>query len=101
MHEQNNAKIKGASRAKHLLNRADVSGLERWAKYTREIARITQSLEENIEAKTTEDLDKPHHECRSVFQRNFAGNIKKVYEDLDVNPFKEMNLVNVSNTSIS
>ena len=41
MHEQNNEKIKGASRAKHLLNRADVSGLERWATYTREIARIT------------------------------------------------------------
>ena len=101
VHEQNNGKIKGASGATHLLNRADVSGLERWETCTPEIARIIESLEENIEVKTTEDLDKPHHEDRSSFQRNFAGDGKKFYDGFDVNPFEEINLMNISNTSIS
>ena len=61
-------KIKGASGATHLLNRADVSGLELWKTCTLEIARIIELLQENIEAKTTEDG--PHHEDRSAFQRN-------------------------------
>ena len=59
------------------------------------------SLEENIEAKTTEDLDKPHHEDRSAFQLNLPADVKKVYDGFDVNRFEEMNLVNISNTSIS
>ena len=101
VHEQNSGKIKGASGATHLLNRADVSGLERWETCTPEIARIIESLEENIEAKTTEDLDKPHHEDRSSFQRNFAGDVKKFYDGFDVNPFEKINLVNIGNTSIS
>ena len=101
MHEQNNEKIKGASGALHLLNRADVSGLEQWETCTTEIARTTESLEENIETKTTEDTDKPDHEGKSAFQRNFAADAKKVYDDFDINPFNEMNLVKISNTSIS
>ena len=78
-----------------------MSGLERWETCTPEIARIIASLEENIEAKSTEDLNKPHHEDRSVFQCNFAADVKKVYDGFDVNPFEEMNLVNISNKSIS
>ena len=101
MHEQNNEKIKGARGALHLLNRVDVSGLEQWETCTTEIARTIESLEENRETKTTEDLDKPHHEGKSAFQRNFAADAKKVYDDFDINPFKEMNLVKISNTSIS
>ena len=72
-------------------------GLEWWEMCTPEIA----SLEENIEAKTTEDLDKPHHEDRSVFQLNLPADVKKVYDGFDVSRFEEMNLVNISNTSIS
>ena len=68
---------------------------------TSEIARTIESLEENIETKTTDYLDKSHHEGKSAFQRNFAADAKKAYEDFDVNPFKEMNLVKISNTSIS
>ena len=101
VHEQNNGKIKCASGATHLLNRADVSGLGQRKTCTPEIARIIESLEENIEAKTTEDLDKPHHEDRTAFQRNFAADFKKVYDGFDVNPFEKMNLVNISNTSVS
>ena len=101
VHEQNDEKVRGASGAMHLLNRADMSGLERWETCTPEIARIMESLEENIEAKTTEDLCKPHHEDKSAFQLNFAADIKKVYDGFDVKPFEEMNLVNISNTSIS
>ena len=93
-------KIKGVSGATHLLNRADVSRLERWETCTPEIARTIESLEENIEAKTTENLDKLNHEDRSAFQRNFGADVKKVYDDFDVNPFEEMNLLNISNTSI-
>ena len=78
-----------------------MSELERWETCTPEIARIIESLEENIEAKTTEDFDKPHHEDRTAFQRNFAADVKKVHDGFDVNPFEEMNLVNISNTSIS
>ena len=66
-----------------------------------EIARIIESLEKNIESKTTEDLNKPHHEDRSAFQRNFAADVKKVYDGFDVNPFEKMNLVTISNTSVS
>ena len=51
--------------------------------------------------KTTEDLDKPHNEYRSAFQRNFAVDVKKVCDGFDVNPFEEMNPANISNTSIS
>ena len=67
----------------------------------RELARIIESLEKNIEEKTTENLDKPHHKDRSAFQRNFAADAKKVYDSFDVHPFEEMNLVSSSNTSIS
>ena len=101
VHEQNNEKIKGASAASHLLNRANVSGLERWDTCTPEIARTIESLEENIKTKTTEDLDKPHHEGKCAFQRNVAADVKKVHDNFDVNSFKEMNRVNISNTSIS
>ena len=100
VHEQNNEKIKGGSGATHLLNRADESGLERWETCTPEIARTIESLEENIEAKTTENLDKLNHEDRSAFQRNFGADAKKVYDGFDVNPFEEINLLNISNTSI-
>ena len=51
--------------------------------------------------KTTKDLDKPHYEDRNAFQRNFGGDVKKVYDSFDVNPFEEMNLVNTSNISTS
>ena len=101
MHEQNNEKIKGASGALHLLNRADVSGLEQWETCTPDIEKTIESFEQNIETKTTEYLDKPHHEGKNAFQRNFAADAKKVYDDFDVNPFNEMNLVKISNTSIS
>ena len=74
---------------------------ERWETCTPEIARIIKSLDEYVEAKTTEDLDKLHHEDRSLFQRNFLGDVKKVYDGFDVSPFEEMNLVTISNTSIS
>ena len=84
VHQQNNEKIKSASGATHLLNIADE---RRWERCTPEIARIIESLEENIEAKTTEI--------------NFAPHVKKVYDGFDVNPFEEINLVNISNTSIS
>ena len=76
-------------------------GLERWETCTPNISRIIESLEENIEAKTTEDLDKSHDEDRSAFQRNFAADVKKVYDGFDVNPFEKMNLANISNTCIS
>ena len=68
---------------------------------TPEIVRIIESLEENREAKPTEDLDKTHHEDRSAFQRNFTADAKKVYDGFDVNPFEEMYLENINNTSIS
>ena len=99
VHEQNNERIKGTSGATYLLNRDDVS--EVWETCTPEIARIIKSVEEYIEAKTTEDLDKLHYEDRNSFQRNFVGDVKKVYDGFDVNPFEEINLVNISNTSIS
>ena len=78
-----------------------MSGFERWEICIPEIERIIESLEENIEAKTTEDLNKPNHENRSAFKRNFAADVKKVYDGFNVNPFEEMNLVNISNASIS
>ena len=53
VHEQNSGKIKGASGATHLLNRADVSRLERWETCTPEIARIIESLEENSDLRST------------------------------------------------
>ena len=99
VHEQDNEKLKGASGAMYLLNRADVQEL--WETCTPEIARIIKTLEEYIEAKTTEDLDQLDHEDRNSFQRNFVGDVKKVYDGFGVNPFEEINLVNISNTSIS
>ena len=90
VHEQNNEKINGASGAAHLLDRADVSGFEQWETCTPEIARIIESLEENREAKTSEDLDKPHNEERSAFQRNFAADVKKVYDCFHVNFLKKL-----------
>ena len=93
--------MKGTSGAVHLLNKAEVSGLERQEMCTPEIARIIESLEENRDAKLTEDLDKTHHEDRSAFQRNFMAEVKKVYDGFDVNPFEEMYLENINNTSIS
>ena len=89
-------KIKDASRATHLLKRADVSGLERWETCPTEIARMFESLKENTEAKTT-DLDKLHYEDKSTLQRNFAAEVRKVYHGFEVNPFEEINLVNISN----
>ena len=67
VHQQHNEKIKDASGATQLLNSVGVSGLERWEIFTPEIDRIIESLEDNTEAKTTEDLNKPHHEDRSGF----------------------------------
>ena len=100
MNEQNNEKIKGASGATHLLNRADVSELGQWETCTPETGRIIESLEENIEAKTTEGFDKPHHEDRSSFKPNSPADVKKVNGGFVVNPFEEMNLGSISNTSI-
>ena len=68
VHEQNNQKVKGTNGAMNLLDTAVISGLERWEKCTPEIARIIESLEENIEVKTEEDLNKSHHEDRTAFQ---------------------------------
>ena len=84
----------------HLLNRPEVLELEQWETCIPEIARIIESLEGNIETKTTEDLDKPYYEDRSVFQCNFPADVKKVYDGFDVNLFREMNLVNISSASI-
>ena len=53
-----------------------------------EIARIIESLEENIDEQTPEDLDKAHHKDRSLFQCNFSGDVKKVYDGFNVNPFE-------------
>ena len=57
VYKQNNEKVKDVSGAMHLWNRADVSGLEWWERCTSDVVGIIESLEENIEAKTTEDLD--------------------------------------------
>ena len=100
MHNQSNKKIKGTSGATHLLNRADLWGLERWEKCTREFDRNTESSEENIEAKTTEDLDKLQHEEGIAFQRNFVADVKKVFDGFGVNPLEKMNIVIISNTPI-
>ena len=53
VHKQNNEKIKGVSGATHLLNRNDMSGMERWETSTPEIARII----ENFESHTGNDFD--------------------------------------------
>ena len=55
-----------------------------------------ESLKKNTEAKTT-DLDKLHYEDKSTLQRNFAAEVRKVYHGFEVNPFEEINLVNISN----
>ena len=93
-----NDKIKGVSGATHLLSRVGTCwGLERRETCTTEIAMIIESLKENVEEKTTEDFDKPHYEDRSAFRRNLAADVKKVCDGLDVNPFEEINLVDISN----
>ena len=58
-------------------------------------------IRRNIDAKTPEDLDKAYHKDRSLFQCNFSGDVKKVYDGFNVNPFEKINLVNISNTSKS
>ena len=45
VHEQSNAKIKGVSGATHLLNRNDISVMERWETSSPEIARIIEKFE--------------------------------------------------------
>ena len=77
-----------------------MSGLERWETCTPEIARIIESLEINIEGKATEDQNLPHHEDREAFQRNFATDVKKICNGMEINSFEENNYVNISNTSI-
>ena len=77
-----------------------MSGLERWETCTSEIARIIESLEINIERKATEDQKLPHHEEREAFQRNFATDVKKITNGMEINPFEENNFVNIGNTSV-
>ena len=77
-----------------------MSGLERWETCTPEIARIIESLEINIEGKATEDQNLPHHEDREAFQRNFATDVKKICNGMEINSFEENNYVNISNTSV-
>ena len=101
MHEQNNERIKRISGATHLLNRADMSGIERWETCSPEIARIIEILEQSIDLNSIHELEKPHHEDRTTFQYNFSSDVKKVVNGFDLNPFEENNLVNISNTFIS
>ena len=77
-----------------------MSGLERWETCTPEIARIIESLEINTVGKATEDQSVPHHEDREAFQRNFATDVKKICNGMEINPFEENNFVNISNTSV-
>ena len=77
-----------------------MSGLERWETCTPELARIIESLEINIDGKVTEDQNLPHHEDREAFQRNFATDVKKICNGMEINPFEENNFVNISNTSV-
>ena len=81
-----------------------MSGLERWETCTpdihRIIARIIESLEINTVGKATEDQSLPHHEDREAFQRNFATDVKKICNGMEINPFEENNFVNISNTSV-
>ena len=101
VHEQNNEKIKGVSGATHLINRADMSGLERWETCSPEIARVIEIIEQSIDLNMTHDNEMPHHEDRISFQYNFASDVKKILNGFDLNPFEENRLANISNTSIS
>ena len=42
----------------------------------------------------------PHHEDKEAFQRNFATDVKKICNGMEINPFEESNFVNISNTSV-
>ena len=75
MHKQNNEKIKGVSGATHLLNRADMSGIERWETCSPEIARIIEILEQNIDLNSIHESEKPLHEDRTTFQYNFSSDV--------------------------
>ena len=87
-------KKKGSSGATHLLNRADISGLERWETCTIEIARIVESLEENIEAKTIDDLI--NHIMKTGVRFNVTLQ-QKSRNCFNINIFEEINLLNISN----
>ena len=67
VHEQINEKIKDVSGATHLLNRADMSGIERWETCSPELARIIEILEQSIDLNSVHELEKPHHEDRTTF----------------------------------
>ena len=101
VHEQNNEKIKGVSGATHLLNGADMSGIERWETCFPEIARIIEILEQSIDLNSIHELEKPHHGDRTSFKYTFSSGVKKLVNGFDLNPFEENHPVNISNTSIS
>ena len=91
-------KIKGASGTTHLLHTADVSG---WNDGRRALQKLGELLNHNKKNQKQKDLDKPRNEDRGAFQRNFAADAKKVYHGFDVSSFEEINIVNISNASIS
>ena len=62
--------------------------------------RIIEILEQSIDLNSINELEKPHHEDRTTFQYDFSSNVKNVVNGFDLNPFKENNLVNISNTSV-
>ena len=50
--------------------------------------------------KATGDQNLPHHKDREAFQRNFATDVKKICNSMEIISFEENNFVNISNTSV-
>ena len=102
VHEQNNKIIKGAGGASQLLNRSDDSALIRWETCGPEVARIVAEFEETIELNGKHDgrESKKHHEDTPTFQKNFAKDVKNLYDKIQCNPFELNDLTMINNNSV-
>ena len=98
VHRLNKEKIKVVSGATHLLNRNDMSGVDRWETSSPENARIAENFESNAEH-DFDSKDKRHHEDTVAFQIRFFLYMKKFIEGMDVSLFLPDDLVKMSNVS--
>ena len=88
VHELNNEKIKGVSGAKHVLNRIDISGMERWETCSPEIARIIENFEDSTISNS--DTEEKHGDTLA-FQSRFASDVKNLLDGMKVDPFEQKN----------
>ena len=104
VHEQNNAVLKSAASATHILNRQDESALLRWelcshdlAKYLKDSKDVCSQTNLSICHQSTTEH---HHEDTVAFKDRFINDLQQLNNSFSANPFTAHTWSPIDNLSI-